>query len=259
MSPNKTYYDILGVPQSASETDVKGAFHRLAKMKHPDKATNPEEKAALQAEFELITKAYNTLKDSDARAAYDASLQKRGASAPAPAAPTGPATASAPAAPPPGGAPSAPAPAAGAGGGAGGANLDKNRALAAKRAFLKGLQHLQTGEYVKAAEFIESAIRNNDSDPSFHFKLAQALRLGKRSFSRAESAAKRAMEIDPYNAEYRLLLGQIYEDVGSTSKAVEVYEEVLRWDPTNDRATFALQILKPAKRFSILDRLFGKK
>jgi curved DNA-binding protein CbpA len=256
VTANKTHYEILGVPPSASEADIKGAFHRLAKMKHPDKATSPTEKAALQAEFEWITKAYNTLKDPDLRAAYDASLAKRpGASGPAPSAPTGGVTQKSPAA-----AGSSPAPAAPAqGAGAGNANLDKNRAQAAKRAFLKGLQHLQAGEYVKAAEFIESAIRNNDTDPSFHYKLAQTLRLGKRSFSRAEAAAKRAIELDPYNTEYRLLLGQVYEDVGSISKAIEVYEEVLRWDPTNDRAQMALNILKPAKKPSFFERLFGKK
>jgi curved DNA-binding protein CbpA len=256
VTANKTHYEILGVPATASEADIKGAFHRLAKMKHPDKAANPEQKAAMQAEFELITKAYNTLKDSESRASYDASVLKRsGGTAPPPAAGGPPAESPRKSAP---GTESSPATVAvGAAGNTG--NLDKNRGQAAKRAFLKGLKYLQAGEYLKAAEFIESAIRNNDSDPSFHYKLAQTLRLGKRSFSRAEAAAKRAIELDPYNGEYRLLLGQVYEDVGSTSRAIEVYEEVLKWDPTNERATMALNILKPPKRVSFLDRLFGKK
>jgi curved DNA-binding protein CbpA len=260
LTSSTNFYDILGISKNASEADIKSAFHKLARSKHPDKGTTAEEKASLQSEFELITKAYNTLKDPTSRAAYDAAQAKRGASAPAPVVESGanPTLTKSKAAGDPG-APSAPAPSAPMPTGPSSANLDKNRAQVAKRAFLKGLQHMQAGEYVKAAEFIESAIRNHDADPSYYFKLAQALRLGKRSFSKAESAAKKAIELDPYNSEYRLLLGQVYEDVGSTSRAIEVYEEVLKWDSTNDRALMALHSLKPPKKMGFLDRLFGKK
>ncbi len=64
----RDYYDILGVPKSASEDDLKKAFRKLAMQYHPDR--NPDSKDA-EVKFKEINEAYDTLKDKDKRAAYD--------------------------------------------------------------------------------------------------------------------------------------------------------------------------------------------
>jgi molecular chaperone DnaJ len=64
----RDYYETLGVTRSATETDLKSAFRRLAKEHHPDK--NPDDKAAEQ-KFKEINEAYEVLKDPQKRAAYD--------------------------------------------------------------------------------------------------------------------------------------------------------------------------------------------
>lgn len=63
----KDYYDILGVPRSASLEDIKKAYRKLARTHHPDisKATDAE------ARFKEVGEAYATLKDAAKRAAYD--------------------------------------------------------------------------------------------------------------------------------------------------------------------------------------------
>ncbi len=61
----KDYYDILGVPRSASADDVKRAYRKLALQYHPDKPTGDEEK------FKEINEAYQTLSDQEKRAQYD--------------------------------------------------------------------------------------------------------------------------------------------------------------------------------------------
>lgn len=66
----KDYYAILGIPSSATESEVKRAFRKLAIRYHPDK--NPSEDA--KARFQEINEAYDTLGNGEKRAAYDARL-----------------------------------------------------------------------------------------------------------------------------------------------------------------------------------------
>lgn len=64
---SKSYYDILGVPKSASERQVKKAFHKLAMKYHPDKNKSPD----AEAKFREIAEAYETLSDANRRKEYD--------------------------------------------------------------------------------------------------------------------------------------------------------------------------------------------
>ncbi|WP_295822260.1 DnaJ C-terminal domain-containing protein [uncultured Deinococcus sp.] len=64
----KEYYDVLGVPRSASEADIKSAYRKLAKQYHPDKNAG-DEKAAER--FKEIGEAYAVLSDPEKRKVYD--------------------------------------------------------------------------------------------------------------------------------------------------------------------------------------------
>jgi molecular chaperone DnaJ len=63
----RDYYEILGVPRSASLEDLKGAFRRLARQYHPDVNKSPD----AEEQFKEINEAYAILSDPDKRAAYD--------------------------------------------------------------------------------------------------------------------------------------------------------------------------------------------
>lgn len=64
----RDYYDVLGVPRTANEQEIKSAYRKLALKHHPDR--NPGSKEA-EEKFKEAAEAYAVLADADKRAAYD--------------------------------------------------------------------------------------------------------------------------------------------------------------------------------------------
>ncbi len=64
----RDFYEILGVPRTASDQDIKSAYRKLALKHHPDR--NPGDKTA-EEHFKEAAEAYSVLADADKRARYD--------------------------------------------------------------------------------------------------------------------------------------------------------------------------------------------
>ena len=64
----KDYYEVLGVPRTATADDIKKAFRKLARIHHPDVA---KDKKAGEKKFKEINEAYEVLSDTEKRAKYD--------------------------------------------------------------------------------------------------------------------------------------------------------------------------------------------
>lgn len=67
MAEKRDYYEVLGVPRTASKDQIKDAYRKLAMQYHPDrnKAADAEEK------FKEISEAYAVLSDDEKRQQYD--------------------------------------------------------------------------------------------------------------------------------------------------------------------------------------------
>lgn len=66
----KNYYDMLGVKKDASDADIKKKYRKLVRQYHPDVSDAPD----ADAKIAEINNAYETLRDKDKRAEYDAML-----------------------------------------------------------------------------------------------------------------------------------------------------------------------------------------
>src|SRR5260370_2244539 len=64
----RDYYEVLGVPRTASEDDIRKEYRKLARKHHPD--VNPSDKSA-EEKFKEINEAYEVLSDPDKRKRYD--------------------------------------------------------------------------------------------------------------------------------------------------------------------------------------------
>lgn len=66
-------YDVLGIQIGATCPEIKAAYRRLARVSHPDVASNGRNESSAD-EFMRIHAAYSTLSDPEKRADYDRTL-----------------------------------------------------------------------------------------------------------------------------------------------------------------------------------------
>ncbi len=266
MSEEKDYYRLLGVSRDAPEREIKKAYYQLARELHPDKAGSPEQANKNASDLAIISQAYNTLKDPKKRKEYDSKIRGKSVassgSGPAPSPSTQGRAAGGTGMPPP---------ASGRGSSDGVAKPDfsgqstvkpsdilAQKKSMAQKAFVRGMQHYKRQELHEALNFFEVAVTNDpESEAQYHLKYAQTLIRTKGSFTKAVQAAERACEMDPYNVEFKLVLGDIYETAGVVTKAKQIYEDVLRWDQMNQTAKNRLNLLDAtaAKNENLLDKI----
>jgi curved DNA-binding protein CbpA len=70
------HYEVLGVAKNAPVDEIRRVYKTLARDRHPDRFTDPAEKAKAQEFFQALTEAFNTLSNEQRRRAYDAEQSK---------------------------------------------------------------------------------------------------------------------------------------------------------------------------------------
>ena len=65
---NNSFYNVLDIPETASQPDIKKAYRALSMIHHPDKNNNSQESTE---KFQKISEAYEVLSDPEKKKEYD--------------------------------------------------------------------------------------------------------------------------------------------------------------------------------------------
>jgi len=224
--PELNYHQILDVPPSADETEIKKAYFKLARKFHPDlfaRNLSPELKGNIDEVFAQITKAYRTLMSKEPRAA--APVQPSGAVA----------------------------------------EVERDRSKNAEIRFRQGKTLFNQGRFEEAISFMEEATRLKDDKGDFYLLLALAQSRVSAMSKKAEKNFFKSIELEPWNPEGHVGLGLLYKKEGLLARAKKQFERALEIDAEHKTARHELRLLshttdekKGLKGILTMD-LFGSK
>ena len=231
------FYDLLGITITANEDEIKTAYYGMAKKYHPDRhhSTHLRDVHGLLEElFSKITHAYQTLSSTPQRHRYD-QIVKHGDSADALAS-AGDAQASYKAG-------------------------EASEAAAKRQAEIRysdGKQHFDEMHFFDAIQSLRDAVRLYPKK-QYHKLLAQALVKNPLWAKEAEEHFRAALQMDQFDAECALGLGQIYEDKGMATRAQKMYEQAAQYDPENEEIQKKLSTRNEPSNLGGFKRFFGRK
>jgi curved DNA-binding protein CbpA len=205
-----THYEVLGISSDASADEVKRVYYDFARRYHPDRFRR-EAAASLHGRIEVafarVARAYETLRNSGARATYDSKL----------AAGIKPAMQSV--------------------GSRSNASYPQQESVStqeqAEARFREGLAALKAGQSTAAISNFASAAQVFPNEARYRAFYGQALSLNQKSRRLAEVELQAALKLEPDNPDYRTMLGQLYKALGFQRRARAEAERALAAAPNH--------------------------
>ena len=218
----ETHYKVLDVEHTANLEDIKNNYYSLARRYHPDRfhmQAGTQLHATVEAAFAKIAQAYVTLSDPAQRSSYDAKLAARErVRRAAPAVPQQ-------------------------------SERDRLRSDAARKQkadttadhdpaqaesnFREGFIALQQGQAKAAITNLAAAARLAPTEARFRAYYGRALAAQKDTRRLAEAELQAAVKLDPENLSYRLMLAELYFDLGFFRRAEGELKRVMTAEPNN--------------------------
>lgn len=223
--PAMTLYQILDIPKTASEEDVKKAYFQLARKFHPDRFDRmlaAEFKAPIDEVFDGITNAYRVLSNKESRRTYDAKS-----------------------------------------GSVSTQDDVQEQYRRADTKFRQGKTLHGQGRFDEAIAYLEEAVRIRKDKGDYFLLLAMCESKLKAYVKKAEQDFLKAMQLEPWNPEAYVGLGLLYKAEGLQTKAIKQLEKALEAEPDHASAREALDELTgvvkkaPSKIFGL--EIFGSK
>jgi len=119
-------------------------------------------------------------------------------------------------------------------------NRREEEARLSKMLIQRGRLAYQGRNYVEAVENFDRAVREAPKNAQAWYFLARACSHNRRWLSRAVAAIATAVKLEPTNADYLQLAGDICARANMTSRAEKYYNEALSWGADEDEIEEAL-------------------
>jgi len=212
----KDYFEMLGVAPNAKPEDVKAAYFVMAKQYHPDRAyrsASAEVRSLANDIYQLLSSAYETLKDPDDREQYVADLAK---------------------------------------GIKKDVSDEVSKILAAEGKFQRGEELIRKRQYKEAHQAFQEAVGLYAQEGEFHAFLGWAhFQTDPRNPDTARAAMdeiERAIRLNPKVDKSYLFLGYIFKATGRPDKAEQQFERAIQCNPDCTEALRELRLLGKSRR-----------
>lgn len=214
---SETHYDALGIPNEADSNEIKQMYFGLAKRFHPDKfhRESEERQKRLQSAFTALAHAYETLRSTESRDAYDFSMrkemearEKRRES-----------------------------------GREGEAAADK-KSENALESFEQALICLKKEDYEQAVVLLGRAVHYSPENPQYHAYYGKALSAFEGQDHKAEAQFQSAVRLAPKDPKIRIMLVDFLLEIDMTKRAIGELNRFLALVPDNKDALRKLEKLQ---------------
>jgi hypothetical protein len=238
----RNHFEVLGLPRTAREADVKEAYFRLAKRFHPDvhhTEALADLKDALESVFIRLGEAYEVLRDPRKRADYEDRLGRpRTTSSPAVQASSQPSAAPAMAAAAPATPPST-TPAAGLPTAPPAGPDPPDADVGLEQRYHHAARHHAEERFWDAIQLLEPIVGSATGKlgSAARVLLARCYLRNPKWARRAEETLLEATRADPAAVEAWAVLGSIYAGNGMRTRACSMYRKVLELKPQHEEAS----------------------
>jgi len=217
-----TLYTMFGIGPDAETATIKSAYFSYARRFHPDvfhKNVEPELHKKIQSAFTEIAQAYETLRHKESREVYDLKVEKVLESLRA----------------------------------QDGTDLSsltkddvaqEDRTRSARESFERGSELLEDGHHEEAVRYLGRAVHMDEQNAEFRAVYGLALSKEKKNRHKAENELQAAVALAPSESRYRLMLAELYVEIGLSVRARNELGRILEMDPGNRRAADLIGQLK---------------
>lgn len=229
LSQATNYYQVLDLPLTAEPTEIKDAYYALARRYHPDRfhlKSGTTLHSQISSGFARITQAYETLTDPKARSTYDSSLRRsrdflestsrtltKSTSVPVEK-----------------------------------VDFDARAPEVgdAEESFKEGFAALKQGRITPAVAHLSTASRLAPQEAKYRAYYGRALAASEKTRRLAENEIQAAVALEPANANYRIMLAELYLDLKFYRRAKAEVDRALALDPNSSTAQTVLRKIEGA-------------
>ncbi len=216
---SKTFYQVLDIPKTATEEEIKKAYFQMARRFHPDRFDRTvvnDNKSVIDEVFNTITNAYRILINKEKRRAYDSGTGME-------------------------------------------AHEDLQDVLRiADVKFRQGKTLYGQERFDDAISLLEEAVRMRRDKADFFLLLAMAESKVPAYLHKAEEDFQKAIAMEPWNPEAYVGLGCLYKKEGLQTKAARQFEKALEADPDHPTARTELEEMTEGEKATGLKGFLSK-